>query len=110
EEHYLELGKLSALAKPLARAHTASPEQINALNHSINHVHKEMRNPMKELGFISNSLQEEVRMLRLVPVSSLLHHLTRSVRNLAQELDKKIEFIIRGDNVRMDKLILEELK
>lgn len=110
EEHFTELGKINALIKTLLPTNSIHFEPFKEINQLLNHLHKEMHNHTKELNLITNSLQEEVRMLRLVPVSGLLHHLTRSIRDIAQELGKKIELHVTGDGVRMDKVILEKLR
>ncbi|MBA2649199.1 MAG: response regulator [Legionella sp.] len=76
----------------------------------IVHLSKLINKHLLELSTITNSLQEEIRRLRLIPASTLLRQLARTVHDLAHELNKKVELEIRGDQVRMDKVILDGLK
>lgn len=110
EENYSSLIKLSALGKQFSRLHGSDHEALTEMNYLLHKMCKAMHASVNELGSITNALQDELRMLRLVPASTLLRHLTRSVRSLGQELNKQIEFEISGDQVKLDKLILEGLK
>lgn len=110
EEHYNMLKKLAIQCKQISRLNMEDADQFIEMNYLINQMCQIMNNKVNELGVISNSLQEEIRMLRLVPASTLLRHFTRYVRDLSQELDKSIEFEISGDMVKLDKMILEGLK
>lgn len=80
------------------------------MNQKTEELHKEMRTRINELTLLSNSLQEEVRLLRLVPITSLLQMMPRIVRDIAHELKKEVELTITGDEIKMDKQVLEELK
>ncbi|MBV9575896.1 MAG: hybrid sensor histidine kinase/response regulator [Gammaproteobacteria bacterium] len=80
------------------------------INQVTQQMQKSLRVQLNELTILSNSLQEEIRLLRLVPAANLLRTLPRYVRDLAHELHKEVELNIQGDEVRMDKLVLEGLK
>lgn len=85
-------------------------DSISEINNSTEQLNKNMRKRIYELNILSNSLQEEIRMMRLIPASTLLCTFPRIVRDLANEMNKKIEFEIKGDDVKIDKLVLEGLK
>lgn len=110
EEHYLALTKLAAKLKELVPFSEGNADPLKEINHVIHGMLKNMHRSVNEFRMISNSLQEEARRLRLIPISTLLRPLTRYVRNLAQELNKEIEFEITGDGISVDKMILEGLK
>lgn len=110
EDLYFELSKFVANSKELSSQVMGSSEQMAPLYHLACQLCKNMRNKVNELDITVNSLQNEVRLLRLVPASTVLRHLTRTVRDMAQELNKSIEFEITGDSVKLDKTILEGLK
>lgn len=80
------------------------------ISYIINQLEKSMQLQLNDLSMLTSSLHEEIRMLRLVPVSNLLDTLPRYVRSLSKELNKDVEIQIEGGDVRMDKLILENLK
>lgn len=81
-----------------------------ALNTMTARMHRDMRTSIKRLGLNSASLQNDMRMLRLVPVATLLQPMERMVRDLARELDKQVEFRTIGEDIEMDRAVLDELK
>lgn len=95
-----------ATSSPLATARAA----IQHLSASSGQLYKQMRASSRRLGLISRSLQGEVRMMRLVPVASLLQPLARSVRDIAVELGKKVDYTVSGDGIEMDRPVLEGIK
>jgi len=56
-----------------------------------------------------DELQKGVMEVRMVPVSQLFEKMTRIVRRVANELDKKVGLDIRGADTELDKLIVEDL-
>jgi two-component system, chemotaxis family, sensor kinase CheA len=59
------------------------------------------------LGFISTALQDDVRNMRLVPAATVLQPMKRTIRDIAKELEKKVEVDITGDEVEVDRAILD---
>ena len=133
DDHYTELTKLATNAKQLTqlwqKARLAQKNYISTetsenlqkivhncndslmeVSHSIDQLHTNMGLRINELTTVSHSLQEEMRMLRLIPAAILLQSLPRTVRDLANEMNKKVELIIKGEEVKMDKMVLEGLK
>src|SRR6185437_5111071 len=85
-------------------------DEVIEMGNHIDSLNKNMRRHINELTTLSHSLLEEVRTLRLIPASTLFSTFTRTVRDIAQELNKKVEINIMGDSVKMDKIVLDELK
>jgi chemotaxis protein histidine kinase CheA len=77
--------------------------EIETLNRNVN-------SQLNDLSVVSNALQDEVRTLRLIPAATLFRTFPRYMRDLALKLDKKINFSIEGDSVKMDKMVLEGLQ
>lgn len=98
-----DLDRIAALMEEIQVNKIAIDEYNEQLN-------KEMRLHVNELGLLLHSLQEEIHLLRLVPITQLLQHLPRSARELANEMNKKVELTIRDGNVKMDKMVMEKLK
>lgn len=94
----------------LQKMYSSNIDNLMDISNEIRVLHNNMRPRMNELAILSNSLQEEVRLLRLIPASTLLKTFPRLVRDLANKLDKKVELKIKGEEVRVDKMILEGLK
>jgi len=94
----------------LDKIYNNSNDDLMQINRSIDQLNKRMRLHLNDFSGLSHSLQDDVRMLRLIPAANLLQSLPRVVRDLANEMNKKIELIITGDDVKIDKMVLEGLK
>lgn len=87
-----------------------SADIIKELDLASAQTQREMRPSNNRLGMFVGGLQDNVRMMRLVPVSSLLRSMTRPVRDIARELEKKINFEIIGDDIEIDRVVLEGIR
>ncbi len=76
---------------------------IGRLAHSVHRLNHRM-------GQAIAGLQDDVQQTRLVPLSGLLETFPRMVRDLAREQGKAIRFQILGDEVEVDRTIVEQLK
>lgn len=59
---------------------------------------------------ITDHLQEDIREMRLLPLSGLLQRFPRMTRDLAQAEKKKIQMVLEGSETTADRRILEGLK
>ncbi|MBN9226572.1 MULTISPECIES: chemotaxis protein CheA [Legionella] len=84
--------------------------ELSEINNSIHLMQREMYLSINELSLLLTSLQDEIRTLRLIPVSAQLRYLPRTVRDLAQELNKQVNLEINSNDVKIDKIILDGLK
>lgn len=134
DDHYSELNKLTMKSKQLELTWKeagvlihglSSLENENALqqiysdsadgfieiSNTLRQLNQNMRRHLNELTSLSNALLEEVRLLRLIPASTLFSTFPRTVREIAQELNKQVEIDITGESrVKMDKMVLEGLQ
>jgi len=129
EEHYKHLATLMAKTKNLTyiwkrtfpkdykysdthlqKVIQTSNDMLLDINQSVDYLFKKIRGHVNELSIISNSLQDETRMIRLLPASTLLRDFTRTVRDMGQELQKDVELILHGDDVQLDKMVLDGLQ
>ncbi len=92
------------------RNFNTSADYIYESQNSIDQMYKNMRGHVNELSTLFNTLQEEIRMLRLVPANHLFSTFPRYVRDLAHENNKEIDLTITGDNIKMDKMVLDGIK
>lgn len=84
-----------------------SADTIAELDIASARAHREMRASTSRLGILVESMQDSVRMMRLVPVANLLRPMSRSVRDIARELGKKVAFEISGDDIEIDRMVLD---
>ena len=61
-------------------------------------------------NLVVERLQNVVKDMRLVPVSSVFSFFPRAVRDLEKELQKEINFVIQGEESRLDKTLVDQLK
>ncbi|MGZ0188620.1 MAG: chemotaxis protein CheA [Alphaproteobacteria bacterium] len=66
--------------------------------------------PLQRLNHITSEIQEGVMKTRMQPIGNAWNKLPRIVRDLAQELDKKIELDMIGAETELDRQILELIK
>lgn len=64
---------------------------------------------LNELDKITANLQNTVMDMRLIPLKKVVGKFPRMVRDLARELDKKVNFEIEGEEIELDRTILTEI-
>lgn len=79
-------------------------EQI-AAKHKI----EELLKTIQQFDRIAIDLQEAVLKTRMVPVSQIFDRYPRMVRDLAKKLNKEIDFEIRGADIEIDRMLLDEI-
>jgi two-component system chemotaxis sensor kinase CheA len=66
--------------------------------------------PLQRLSHITSELQEGVMKTRMQPVGNAWNKLPRLVRDLAHDLNKKIELTMLGADTELDRQVLELIK
>lgn len=64
---------------------------------------------VQQLSRISGTLQSQMMHLRMVPVQTVFSRFPRLVRDIAKQLDKKIDLIIEGGETEIDKGMIDDL-
>jgi two-component system chemotaxis sensor kinase CheA len=70
---------------------------------------KKLRNYYEKAGRTSDALQFQVMKIRAVPVKLVFDHFPRTVRDLARTLNKHIELVVEGQDLALDRTIVERL-
>ncbi len=86
-------------AAEIAAARGQMREAITALRPVVSGLDKQSR-----------ELVDRSRALCLVPVSGLVVHLERVVRDVARELGQRVDVLVDGDHLNMDVALVEALK
>jgi two-component system, chemotaxis family, sensor kinase CheA len=76
----------------------------------INNLRNTAQENSTRLELIAGELEEKVRTLRLLPLSTVFQLFPRMVRDLARAEAKEVELILEGGDTAADKHILEEIK
>lgn len=82
-------------------------EQLGTLIHQLSSA---LHADTARLETITDGLEEGIRTLRLLPLSTLFNLFPRLVRDLARQEGKQVQLVIEGGDTRADKRILEEMK
>jgi two-component system chemotaxis sensor kinase CheA len=64
---------------------------------------------LDELDKISSNLQNTVMDMRLIPLKKVFDKFPRLVRDLAREQDKRVDFRVTGQDIELDRTILDEI-
>lgn len=81
--------------------------RINEL--TCNLKSKELEAALSDFHKLTRELQDEVIEARMVPLDHITYIYPRMIRDLARVQNKKIDFIIKGKEIKLDRTILEEL-
>ena len=80
---------------------------LKQLVHELNN--KQLRAYYEKAGRTSDSLQFQVMKIRAVPIKMVFDHFPRTVRDLARTLNKQIELVVEGQDLELDRTIVERL-
>lgn len=89
---------ISQISKVLAEKYQ-DDELIKTLNNNVSSVGKNI-----------STLQSDIMAIRMLPVEMVFNSLPRMVRDLARKLDKKINFVIEGQDTEVDRSVIEYLR
>jgi two-component system chemotaxis sensor kinase CheA len=82
----------------------------NQLNESLSRTDERgIRSGAQRVSLVTSELQEVVTQTRMQPVGALFSKFPRLVRDLARDLGKEIQLKLEGNEVEIDKTILEGL-
>ncbi|MDD2216460.1 MAG: chemotaxis protein CheA [Eubacteriales bacterium] len=65
------------------------------------------RKSARQLGKLMNELQDIVMSIRMIPIASTFHKMSRIVRDMSKKLAKDVDFIMVGESTEMDKTIID---
>jgi len=83
--------------------------KIRLVQISEKHNLPELKEAIDQLNNLTTDLQDEVSQIRMVPISHVFNNFPRMIRDLSSSMDKKIELVIEGSNIKLDRTILDEI-
>ncbi len=66
-------------------------------------------NIMQNLDMVTTDIQEAIMQMRMQPIIDLMGKYKRVVRDIARRISKKVDFILDGGDVEVDRSVLEKL-
>jgi len=84
--------------------HRTRLEQISSTYHL-----GELNETLEQVGRITSDLQDLVMKVRMIPLDRIFSRLPRMMRDLGGELEKDINFVIKGQETELDRTVVDEL-
>jgi len=99
---------------PLAASATRflewSQKSIRSLEKQVRLLSKRLFEDQQSFGVMVDTLVDETKRALMLPLSTLFKGLPRMVREVARLQKKALDFEVRGDDVEVDKRILDEMR
>lgn len=84
--------------------HRTRLEQI-----SSNYKSQELNETLEQVARTTSDLQDLVMKIRMLPLETVFNRFPRMVRDLSVELDKDIDFVIKGQDTELDRTVIDEI-
>jgi two-component system, chemotaxis family, sensor kinase CheA len=78
-------------------------EQQFTASDTVDHLHE----TAAHVGRITDELQEEIMKARMLPIDNVFSRFPRMVRDLAQKLEKEVQFVVEGGETELDRSVIE---
>jgi two-component system, chemotaxis family, sensor kinase CheA len=91
----------------------SSTDVVDRMEHlgvTLNSLRSDLSEDHDHLELIASQLEDDIRTIRLLPLSTVFNLFARTVRDLARDQEKDVRFVVQGGDITADKLILEEIK
>jgi two-component system, chemotaxis family, sensor kinase CheA len=96
--------------KSLLAFYERGSERLERLGALLNRFRTVAYEDTARLDYVANELEDGIRTIRLLPLSTMFNLFPRMVRDLAREQSKGVQLVIEGGETTADKRILEEMK
>ncbi len=87
-----------------------SSSYINEIEKEIKVLYNNSKQEDHSTSSLVKGLLDDVKEVITVPFSVLLDGFPKMVRDIARDLEKKVDFTVEGDNIEIDRRILETLR
>ncbi|KEI03847.1 chemotaxis protein CheA [Clostridium botulinum] len=84
--------------------HRTRLEQI-----SSNYRSTELNETLEQVARTTSDLQDLVMKIRMLPLETVFNRFPRMVRDLSVELNRDIDFIIKGQDTELDRTVIDEI-
>jgi chemosensory pili system protein ChpA (sensor histidine kinase/response regulator) len=89
------------------RAETAS--DIRMVTNELGTLIGDFDSILNRQGRLSSEIQDKLMQVRMVPLATLATRLHRAIRVLAREQGKLVDLVLEGEDIELDKTVLEEM-
>ena len=93
----------------LSRSLAETTTDIGTVGQELRTLMGDFEQLLGRQGRLSRDTQDQLMRMRLLPLATLADKLHRTVRVVAAQQHKEVEFLIQGGDTEIDKVVLEEL-
>ncbi len=87
-----------------------SQEQLREMHTRVSTLSREYASDTLQMALVIDELEEEVKRVRMLPLSTITGSFGRMVRDLAHDAGKQVVLRIEGGETELDKRVLEQIK
>lgn len=88
----------------------ATQDRLREMNALMNALAREYANDTLHMSLVIDALEQEIKRVRMLPLTTITGTFGRMVRDLAQTRNKEAMLEIIGGEVELDKRVLEQIK
>ncbi len=93
----------------LSRELAETTSDIQTVAGEFSHLIGDFDGCLTRQARLCREVEDKLRRLRMVPLSTLASRLHRTVRNVAQTQHKQVDLVLEGESTELDKTVLEQL-
>ena len=108
-ESSLDMAQRKELARLLNYIND-SQDRLREMGALINDLSHQYNSDTMQMSLVIDGLEEEIKRVRMLPLSTVTGSFGRMMRDLAQVSGKDVSFEVIGSNVELDKRVLEQIK
>jgi len=75
----------------------------------LTHRLTDLTEAIEQMGRLTTDLQALVMKVRMVPIGQVFNRFPRMVRDLSRELNKKVRFVMEGEETELDRTVIDEI-
>ncbi|MCJ7640751.1 MAG: ATP-binding protein, partial [Desulfobacterales bacterium] len=95
---------------PVLEAFSETREYVGSLEKELGELARSSDLDRRTAAGMVDGLLDDVKKVLMLPFSSLLEVFPRMVRDLSRDQGKEVKLVVKGDEVEIDRRILEEMK
>lgn len=104
----LELDRYSELHL-IIRSLSETAVDVSTISRQLSSICTNFDAFLNRLRILLSELHQKSMRMRMAPMSTITHRMQRTVRETAGQLNKKVQLIIHGEHIELDKVVWERL-
>ncbi len=93
----------------LLRELTECAGDMQTMEREMRTIREYFESALNRQGRLNSEMQDQLMRLRMLPLASLSSRLHRTAHQVAQQSNKQVNFILEGEDTRLDKTVIEEM-